>query len=127
MKIKNMKKISIYTLAFGILIIPSIALGQFGVIDDFLGDVSAFINSTLIPLVFALALLMFIWGMFKFLILGGSEEESRKEGKNLMLWSVIGFVVMVSIFGIVNLLAGGLGFADDQTLQNIPIVPPINR
>ncbi len=122
-----MKKISIYTLAFGILIIPSIALGQFGEIDDFLGDVSAFINSTLIPLVFALALLMFIWGMFKFLILGGSEEESRKEGKNLMLWSVIGFVVMVSIFGIVNLLAGGLGFADDQTLQNIPIVPPINR
>ncbi len=43
-----------------------------------------------------------------------------------MLYAVIGFVVMVSIFGIVNLIAGGLGFSSDENIQNIPNVPSSN-
>jgi hypothetical protein len=44
-----------------------------------------------------------------------------------MLWAIVGFVVMVSVFGIVNLIAGGLGFSDDENIQNIPNVPTNNR
>jgi len=127
MLMQNMKKFGIYTLALALVILPGVAFGQFGEVNDFLDDVSSFINSTLIPLVFAIALLIFIWGIFKFFILGGSDEETRKEGKQLMLWAIIGFVVMVSVFGIVNLIAGGLGFSDDENIQNIPNVPTNNR
>lgn len=106
---------------------PIVALAQFGEINTFVGKITSFINDTLIPLVFAVALLVFIWGAFMYFIYGGAEEEKRKEGTQLMLYAVVGFVLMVSIFGIVNLIANGLGFSDDQNIENIPNVPTSNR
>lgn len=109
------------------LLTPALALAQFGEIDTFASNISTFINNVLIPLVFAIALLVFIWGAFQFFILGGHDEEKQKAGKGLMFYAVIGFVLMVSIFGIVNLIANGLGFSDDQNIENIPNVPTSNR
>ena len=122
-----MKKFGIYALAFAVVLTPAFALAQFGEVNDFLDDVSAFINGTLIPLVFAIALLVFVYGMFQYFILGGSDEDNRETGRRLMLWAIVGFVAMVSIFGVVNLVAGGLGFSDDENIQNIPNVPTNNR
>jgi hypothetical protein len=106
----NMK---IYTtiLASALIALPGIAAAQFGGIDTFLGRIGTFINNVLIPLIFAFALLFFIYGMFKYFIQGGDNDGNRETGKQLMIWAVIGFVLMVSIWGIVNLLAGGLGTA----------------
>lgn len=101
---------------------PMVALAQFGEVNTFIGKITTFINNTLIPLVFGVALLVFVWGMFKFFILKGHEEDSQKEGKNLMIYAVVAFVLMVSIWGIVNLIAGGLGFSGEQ-IQNIPSTP----
>lgn len=122
-----MKKFGIYTLTLALVMMPALALAQFGEVNDFFDDVSSFINGTLIPLVFAIALLVFIYGMFQYFILGGGDEDSRETGRRLMLWSIVGFVAMVSIFGIVNLVAGGLGFSEDENIQNIPNVPTNNR
>lgn len=120
-----MKKIGVSILATLASLLPVVAFAadDFGEITKYVGKISAFIGGTLIPLLFGLALLIFLWGMFKYFILGGGEEESRKEGRQLMLWSIIGFVVMVSVWGIVNLIASGLGFSTTDTIQNIPQVP----
>lgn len=123
-----MKKIGAAVLPF---LLPALALaadsgGDFGEINTFVGKISSFINGTLIPLLFGLALLVFLWGMFKYFILGGGEDESREEGRKLMMWAIIGFVVMVSVFGIVNMIASGLGFSGSDTIQNIPDVPTSN-
>ncbi len=120
-----MKKITAYLGTSLFALAPMVALAQFGEVDSFINDIIDFINSSLIPLVFGVALLVFIWGMFKFFILGGGDEDSRKEGKQLMLWAVIGFVLMVSIWGIVNLISGGLGL-NDEGLDNIPNTPAVN-
>lgn len=114
--------------AYGLAVLtPMFALAQFGEIDDFLGDISSFINNVLIPLLFAVALLFFLYGVFLFLIKGGDEGPEKEKGRSYMIWSVVGFVVMVSVFGIVNLIAGGLGFSDDEEIENIPNVPTTNR
>lgn len=110
-----------------LLTLPVVTFAQFGEIDDFLGDISDFINNILIPLLFAVALLFFLYGVFNYFIVGKNIEEKKVEGRQYMVWSVIGFVVMVSIFGIVNLIANGLGFSDDEELDNIPNVPTTNR
>lgn len=119
-KVSSMLLVTVFALT------PVLALAQFGEINDFLGDVSKFINSTLIPLVIAIALLVFIYGVFQYFILGGGDDTKRQEGKQLMLYAIVGFVLMVSVFGIVNLIAGGLGFSSDENIQNIPNVPTTN-
>lgn len=123
-----MKKLVASIVALLSMFLPVLALAadDFGEINSFALKVSSFINGTLIPLVFGIALLVFIWGIFQYFILGGGDEGKREEGKQLMLWAIIGFVVMVSIFGIVNMISGGLGFSKDQNLQNIPNVPTTN-
>lgn len=107
--------LAVMTLFPGIALAQSIAdggtggdLGQFGL------DIVEFINDVLVPFVFAVALLLFIYGVFLYFFLGGGDDEKRKTGKNYMLYGIGAFVVMVSVWGIVNLIAGGLGFNDDN-------------
>lgn len=111
-----MKKIVI--LSSFLLIVPMVTFAQFGGVDTFFNNIGTFINNVLVPLVFALALLLFLWGMFKYFILGGGNDSEREAGKQLIVWAVIGFVMMVSIWGIVNLVAGGL--FPDQAPPKMP-------
>lgn len=99
---------------------PLITLAQFGEIDTFIGKITSFINDVAIPLIFAIALVVFIWGMFWFFIAKTGSDKDK--GKNLAIYAVVAFVLMVSIWGIVNLIAGGLGFSG-ESVQNIPSVP----
>lgn len=115
----------ITALATMFMCMPMLAMAQFGGSDEiggFFENITSFINDVLIPLTFAIALLVFLYGVVKYFIWGGADPGSREEGTKLMLYSVAGFVLMVSIFGIVNLIAGGLGF-DDETIENIPDAP----
>ena len=98
------------------------APGNLTGVATFLRNIVSFMNGVLVPAIFALAFLMFIWGMFKFFILGGHDTEKQEEGKSLMLYAIIGFVVMISIWGIVNLIANGFGLSDPRP-QNIPSGP----
>jgi hypothetical protein len=87
-----------------------------------LGDVGTviinIINTILVPVLFAMAFIVFIWGAFSTFILGANDEETKTRGKNLMLYGLIGFFVMVSIWGLVNILLGTF-----NTNNNI-ITPP---
>ena len=77
-------------------------------LQTFLGDLIAFGNTVVIPLLFALAFLFFIWNATRYFIIGGANPEEQKKAKSLALWGIIAFVLMVSIWGIVNLLIAGL-------------------
>lgn len=126
-----MKKVLPFVAAQTFALAPLVALAQsnqaLGPISDFFNRLIGFINDTLIPLVFALALLVFFYGIFKYFILGGGDEGSREQGKSLMLWAIIGFVVMASIYGIVALISSGLGINKNNETINVPSVPVRNR
>jgi len=104
----------------------ALAAGELTQVSVFLKNIIAFMNGTLVPGIFAIAFLVFIWGMFKTFILGGSDEDKQEEGKHLMMYAIAGFVVMVSLWGIVNLVAQGFGF-QGQNVQNIPNLPINNN
>jgi hypothetical protein len=72
--------------------------------------VIAFIDQVLVPLLFAIALIVFIWGVVQAFILGGNNEEKRDDGKKFILWGIIGLFVMTSIWGIVALFVNTFGF-----------------
>lgn len=54
----------------------------------------------------ALSLLVFLFGGVKFIARIGGNEKEIENGKNLMIYGVIGLVVMFSIFGILSIILG---------------------
>ena len=77
-------------------------------ITDFLNKVNRAIVNPLILLLFGIALLVFIWGLFRF-ITSAESDEGREIGKKNILWGLIGMVIMISVFGIIRLIMGTFG------------------
>lgn len=83
--------------------------------DNQIKDLSTFanlgiciINRFLIPLLFGVAILMFIWGVVQF-IAHADNEEKRTQGRNFMVYGIISLFVMVTIWGLVNVLSNTFG------------------
>ncbi|KND51803.1 MAG: hypothetical protein ABA06_00885 [Parcubacteria bacterium C7867-001] len=88
------------------LALPMLAFAAIGSIQDLGNFFINLINTVLVPLVFALAFIVFIWGVFMYFIQGGADEEKREKGRVLMLYGIVGFFLMVSVWGLVNILIG---------------------
>ena len=67
------------------------------------------INSILVPTLFAVAFLTFLYGIAKAYIFSHGEPGEVEQGHKLVLWGLIGFVVMVSLWGLVNVVANTFG------------------
>ncbi len=61
------------------------------------------IINPLIGLMFAVALAYFIWGVIEYLM-NAESDDARSKGKQHMLWGIIGMFIMISVFGIMQLL-----------------------
>ena len=83
-----------------------------------LRKIDQFILNPLILLGFAVALLYFLWGIFKFLANNESDEE-REIGKRNMFWGIIGMAIMVSVYGIINVILGTFGLTGPTILQGL--------
>ena len=64
-------------------------------------SIVAVLSVYILPVILTLVALAFIWGAARYLILEGSDE-SRTKGRQLMLWGLFGIVVLVALWGIVN-------------------------
>ena len=83
--------------AFALPLVASAAINDLSGVGQFIIDT---INNIIVPVLFAVAFIVFLWGAFETFILGAQEEETKTRGKNLMLWGLIGFFVMISIWGL---------------------------
>jgi uncharacterized membrane protein YuzA (DUF378 family) len=80
--------------------------------------ITYFVGCLLVPLVYiiiGLAVFIFVFGIFK--IITSESPEEKQKGRDLMLWGIIGIFVMVSLWGLVNILQGTF------TLNNTDINP----
>jgi uncharacterized membrane protein YidH (DUF202 family) len=57
---------------------------------------------------FALAVLLFIYGVFKYVKNSDSDEE-RATGRRHMVWGVVGMFIMISVFGIIQVILNTVG------------------
>jgi len=72
------------------------------------GRINEQVLNPLIILMFTVALILFVVGLYNFF---GKRESADvlEKGKRHMLWGIIGMVIMVSVFGIMNFITGTLG------------------
>lgn len=68
-------------------------------------------NTVIIPVIFALAFAVFIWGLLKYFFFGGGNEDKRAEGRQFALWGILALVVLFGVWGLVNILLSTLGIA----------------
>ena len=108
-------RLTAITSALSIIGVFSPVVASAATLTDTLIFVSNFLNN-LIGLFVTLAIVVFFWGLIKYLWSMGSEDAH--EGLKIMFWGIIAIFVMVSIWGIIKLLQNTFRVA-----QNDPIVP----
>ncbi len=62
-----------------------------------------FFNGSVIPLIYALAVVFFFIGIVRYFFIEGGEEGQTK-GRQFVLYGLIGLVVLFSVWGLVNIL-----------------------
>lgn len=78
------------------------------------------INVYLVPVLIAIAFLVFIWGVYKYFILGADDEKARETGRSFIMWGILGFVVIFSVWGIVALVGSTLGLSAGVSAPKVP-------
>lgn len=74
-------------------------------VSELVQRISRYFLNPLIVLMFTIALVTFIWGMFTFFGRKDNTDEIEK-GKRHILWGVIGMAIMISVFGLIDFISG---------------------
>lgn len=90
--------------AMTLMVLPFVthAQGLFNLVDrakDFI--------TRLVPLIIGIAVLYFLWGVLKYVV--AKDSEAQQEARSVMVMGIIVLFVMVSIWGLVNLLGETVG------------------
>src|SRR3989344_9617250 len=115
------KKIKIFVLSASIsLFLPMLSLavtevpnpamcpGNMNDVRGILNFFTCLLLDSVVPLLITLAIVVFIYGVIRY-IANANDSAKREEGRNFMIWGIIGIFVIVSIWGLVKLLAGTFG------------------
>lgn len=120
-----MKKFSI--VAGLSLVMPLSALAAINNLNDIFTFIKNILN-TVLPLIIAAAVVYFVWGMFQVFL--ASDEEKKDKAKNTVIYGVIAIFVMISVWGLVNILYNTFGLSNvnrgGDAQQQLPNVPTFN-
>ena len=62
------------------------------------------LTKTSIIVLAGLSLLVFFWGLVKFIFRVSGDEKAIDEGKRIMKWGLVALFVMVSVWGIIKFM-----------------------
>lgn len=139
---KNKKKILIAVLLLLLVLVPAVSLAQStptggATPQSGLGPPAPACNATitnikdlfckifdiftsLLPLLFALGVVYFVWGVVTYVI--GNDEEAKKRGRDRIIYGIIGFVVLVGLWGLVYIVTNTFGIAGHSAqISNVAI------
>lgn len=77
-------------------------------------DIALFYFKYGIYLIMGLAVVMFVWNIFKYFIKGGDNVGDKKDAGLYVMWSVIGFFVILSMWGLVKIVTNTFNLDSNQ-------------
>lgn len=90
--------------------------------SNLIGRFETYIVNPALLVLFAAGFLVFVFGLVEFLITLNRGGESN-EGKQHMMWGIVGMLIMVSVYGIIALLNNTfdlqIGNPDVSRIQNV--------
>ena len=89
-------------------------------IGDIICRIGAILNS-IIPVLVVLGVVYFVWGVISYMI--GADEEQKKKGRDKIIYGIIGLVVIVGMWGLVNVVTSTFGLNNSNTNIQTPCVP----
>ena len=81
--------------------------------EAFIGKVDTLIINPLILLLFALAVVYFLYGVLEF-IMNQENEEKKTTGKSHMIWGIIGITIMMGVWAILGIILNTLGISKSE-------------
>jgi len=84
-------------------------------VTELINKITTQILNPIIILLFALATLLFAWGVVQYVLGGQGSEEKSRIGKRVMVYGIIGMFIMTSAWGIVYLLCDFFGTCTQVT------------
>lgn len=102
-------------LTLGVIALPSVAFAA--------GELFVKIQGLLdpvIPIIITIAVIYFLWGVGKYIMSSG-DTEKQEEARGMMIYGLIGLFVMVSVWGLVNILVSTVGLSNTA----VPAIPQI--
>ncbi len=119
-----MKKLTTIVLALA----PVAAFAQANPVSQLITNIGGWIDS-LLPILVTLAIVVFFWGLVKY-IWSADSEEAKDGGKRLMIWGMIALFVMVALWAIIGFFQTALGVSGAITTGTAPtgkIVPSLTK
>lgn len=121
----NMRYIKHYTYLWAgafLLLAPLAAFAQRPEnVRDVIGIVYVILGA-LVPVIFTLALIGFLWGAAVF-IFQSEDATKRAEGRKFMIYGIIALFVMLAIWGLTGLLGETFGITVES--GGIPFLPQL--
>ena len=106
-----------------IFVFPLMSWAALESITDLVSEVGAIIEIAVI-VVFSLAVLVFGWGIVKYLTAAG-DATKIKDARVFLWWGIIGMFVLAAIFGIITFIGDQIGITPGgQQIINVPTVTP---
>lgn len=63
------------------------------------------IERTIVPFLISLSVLAFLWGVLQYVRKGAGSEKAIEQGRNMMFYGLIGLAAIVSVWGLVRMVA----------------------
>lgn len=77
-------------------------------VNSLLNGIVYTILQPIVVLMFAVALVMFFWGIVQF-VATSNTDEGRETGKKNIMYGIIGMFIMFSVYGIIGIISGTFG------------------
>ena len=83
-----------------------------GAPEDFQGLVDIFLDViyTAYPVIIGISIVVFLWGLAKFIFRVSGDEKAVGDGKKLMVWGLIALFIVLSLNAILDFFYRDIGF-----------------
>ena len=97
------------------------AAGSFANTIDGLLDYINYLAKRALPLLILAALIMFLYGILRTFFID-RDHAAENKGRSFILWGIVALFVMVSVWGLVNVLRDTTGL-DNNRVPSAPALP----